>query len=210
MRPPRIRRRIVLLSLSSAVVMCPALLPATVEEQRARLPPPARCEDPVEGVWRAQRYYPAFQDWGVFTLRVRRVAPGDPRLVGQVETEYWNGGAGYTSPPPCGPGIRRFIVDQDARGSFENGTVDVVSFNVRLRRDVCPGSYDSYNADHFTGRLDPALQEFQAVNNDGGRDINEPTVFRRVGCLDPAAVPHPYVAPPPLQPPRGARGCARR
>lgn len=204
------RRRIVLASLSSAVLLCPALLPATVEEQRARLPPPARCEDPVEGIWRAQRYYPDFQDWGVFTLRIRRVAPGGAQLVGAVETEYWNGGQGYTSAPPCLPGIRHFYVDQDARGRFEHGVVDVQSFNVRLRSNVCPGSFGAYNADHFTGRLDPALQEFQAVNNDGGRDINEPTVFRRIGCFDPAPAPHPYVAPPNLQPPRSARGCSRR
>lgn len=209
MSPSRTRRRIIRASLCLAVLACPALLPATVEEQRARLPPPARCEDPVEGVWRAQRYYPEYRDWGVFTLWIRRISPTSSQLVGRVETDYWNGGPAYTSPPPCGPGIQRYIIDQDARGTFENGIVDVVSFNVRLRRETCANSFGAYNADHFTGRIDAARQEFQAVNNDGGRDIDEPTVFRRIGCFDPVEAPHPYVAPPPLQPPRRARGCAR-
>jgi hypothetical protein len=210
MLPQRIRRRIALSTLCTATVLCPALLPATVEEQRARLPPPTRCEDPIEGVWRAQRFFPDFEDWGVFTLRVRRTAPGAATLTGTVDTEYWNGPAGSTSAPPCAAGVRHFIVDQDARGRFENGVVDVVSFNVRLRREFCPGSFGAYNPDTFAGRVDPALQEFQAVSNDGGRVINEPTVFRRIGCLDAVVAPHPFVAPPPLTPPRSARGCARR
>jgi hypothetical protein len=46
------------------------------------------------------------------------------------------------------------------------------------------------------------------VNNDGGRAINDPTVFRRVRCYEPPAVPHPVVAPPAFRPPSRS-GCSR-
>jgi hypothetical protein len=39
-----------------------------------------------------------------------------------------------------------------------------------------------YRPDHFTGTIDPAIQEFQSVNNDGGRAVNDPMVFRRIAC----------------------------
>ena len=46
-------RRVVataLVGLLGALVLLPSVAPATVEEQRARLPPPATCQDPIEGV----------------------------------------------------------------------------------------------------------------------------------------------------------------
>ena len=41
----------------------------------------------------------------------------------------------------------------------------------------------------------------------GGRAVNEPTVFRRVRCLDPPTAPHVKVAPPPMRPPSPG-GCS--
>ncbi len=67
-----------------------------------------------------------------------------------------------------------------------------------------------YNLDHFSGTIDPTLQEFQSVNNDGGRSVNDPTVFRRVRCLEQPPVARLSVAPPPFAPPRRAAGCSRR
>jgi hypothetical protein len=43
-----------------------------------------------------------------------------------------------------------------------------------------------YHPDHFTGTIDPQREEFQSVNNDGGRAVNDPMVFRRIGCVDQA------------------------
>jgi hypothetical protein len=61
-----------------------------------------------------------------------------------------------------------------------------------------------YNLDHFSGTIDPEIQEFQSVNNDGGTAVDEPVVFRRIRCFEgPAAAP---VAPPPFQP-VASRGC---
>src|SRR5688572_24465640 len=39
-----------------ASVASPSPVAATIEEQRARLPPPAECPDDVEGTWMAIRY----------------------------------------------------------------------------------------------------------------------------------------------------------
>ncbi|MEZ4407613.1 MAG: hypothetical protein R3A52_14210 [Polyangiales bacterium] len=48
------------------------------------------------------------------------------------------------------------------------------------------------------------------MNNDGGRSINDPTVFRRIRCYEPEVQPHPVVRPPAFQPPsRNRWGCSR-
>ena len=146
----RARARIVRGALAATVLCLPAALTATVEEQRARLP------------------------------------------------------------PPCFPGLRHYRVAQEAFGSLDGMRVDVAGRNLRLEEQYCPRSYNSYNLDHFSGVIDAARQEFQARNNDGGRDIDEPTVFRRVRCFEPETVPHPVVAPPAFVPPaRRSQGCAR-
>jgi hypothetical protein len=51
--------------------------PATVAEQRARLPPAAECEDEIEGKWRAHTYSDWRGRWAEFTLEIHRVK-GDP------------------------------------------------------------------------------------------------------------------------------------
>lgn len=188
----------------------PSLAPATVEEQRQRLPPPATCGDPVEGVWMSHAYYPRYRDWYIFTMEVRRVSAGSPLLTGQILAHSWTGSANESAPPACAPGRDRWEVLMPARGRLlPDGTILFGGVSWRTTAIHCGGGPASYNADQFSGRIDPALQEFQSVDNDGGRSVNEPTVFRRVRCFEPPPVPHPVVAPPPFNPPTRRGGCAR-
>ncbi|HEY8427073.1 MAG TPA: hypothetical protein VIL20_01810, partial [Sandaracinaceae bacterium] len=68
----------------------PSRAPATIAEQRARLPPAAECDDEiVAGIWRSHAYNAQFGDWAVFTLTIRRV-PGHPdQLVGTITNHSW-------------------------------------------------------------------------------------------------------------------------
>jgi hypothetical protein len=188
--------------------------PATIAEQRARLPPPAECNDPVAGVWRSHRYDPRFSDWSQFTLEIHRV-PDDPtRLRGTIRNHSWSGGPEQQEPTaPCTFGMRRWVVSMDAVGTAsDDGRVQFQGVGQwRLDEQICLG-WGGYNLDHFSGVIDPAIQEFQSVNNDGGRSINEPTVFRRISCFNEnsSADPHPniQVEPPPLFPGQSGCGCS--
>jgi len=78
----------------------------------------------------------------------------------------------------------------------------------RVDANICGHSTaDTYNLDHFEGTIDPELQEFQSLNNDGGVHVNFPIVFRRIDCLsgNEAAM---TVEPPPFQPPANGLGCS--
>jgi hypothetical protein len=199
----------------AALVLFPQTLRATVEEQRARLPPPASCPDSVEGVWMSHKWDPRFDDWYVFTLRIRRTAPGAATLTGDIQAHYWNGTPQDQQPPPCTPGMHHQIVYMTAMGTAApNGRIEFWGTQWRPDQALCgpPPRPGQYNLDHFSGTIDPAILEFQSVNNDGGRSINDPTVFRRVRCLDqPALAPHLNVAPPPFAPPRRtSAGCMGR
>lgn len=207
---PRFSTRRAALVAGALCVLLPAMLSATVEEQRARLPPPATCQDPVEGIWRAHRHDEAYGDWAIFTLSLRRAAAGSVLLTGTIAMEFWSGSPQEQLPPPCRPGLRHYIVDQNAVGRLDpGGALRFDATNFHLRQDVCPGSFHGYNLDHFSGVIDAARQEFQSVNNDGGRANNEPNVFRRVGCFDAMPAPHVEVAPPPFQAPPTRHGCSR-
>jgi hypothetical protein len=50
-----------------------------------------------------------------------------------------------------------------------------------LQHRAC-GHPHGYNPDNFSGEIDPWRAEFQSVNNDGDRAVNEPHVFRRIRC----------------------------
>ncbi len=193
------------------VVLFPGMAPATVEEQRARLPPPAQCEDPVEGVWMSHKFDPVFQDWYIFTARIRRASAGSRDLTGDIEAHSWEGGAAAVEPPACRPGLNHWSVLMQAQGTLHGRHIEFWGIHWEPLHTWCgrtpqPGEY---NLDHFTGEIDPAIQEFQSVNNDGGRSVNDPTVFRRVRCFDPPNVPHVTVAPPPFVPPEHRGGCTR-
>jgi len=192
------------------VGLAPRVARATVAEQRARLPPPAECQDPVEGIWRAHQYAVARGEWYIFTLEVHRVKPGSPELTGTVKSEYWSGTAKDQEAPPCNRGGYRFhhIVHMPGKGKLRDADVAFGGTSYSWERDVCGTGHGGYNPDHFTGRIDPALQEFQSVNNDGGVAVNEPTLFRRIHCFDEASTPPPAVSvtPPRLFRPKSRGG----
>ena len=192
-----------------ALFLYPEPVEATVEEQRARLPPPAACNDPVEGIWRSHKFEPQYGEWYIFTLKIKRRAPGDSKLTGEIQSHYWLGGEKDTQPPPCAPGRREHKIHMPAEGTFEEGRVAFGGTSHRLEASIC-GTPAPYNADHFSGKIDPNTQEFQSVNNDGGRAVNSPNVFRRIGCLDLPSQEKPAldVKPPAFAPPKRG-GCGR-
>jgi hypothetical protein len=215
-RAPRAWRRIAW----SAAAFCFAaawLLPnrsrGTIEEQRARLPPAAECEDEiVAGVWRSHTYSPQYQDWTVFTLTIRRVPGAPSQLQGTITNHHWDGNPQDEETPPCSQQIgREWFVSMDARGWVDER--NQIYFGGigqwRLDQVTCRGGPGGYNLDNFTGVIDPAILEFQAVNNDGGRAVDEPAVFRRIRCPPAESAESPSVNPvPPAFYPELGRGCS--
>ena len=97
-----------------------------------------------------------------------------------------------------------------SKGSIDpQGTVVFGAQTYTIDKVVC-GQPGRYNPDNFSGKIDVERQEFQSVNNDGGRAVNDPTVFRRVRCID---APHRGTAkatPPAFAPAkRRAWSCGR-
>ncbi len=76
----------------------------------------------------------------------------------------------------------------------------------RNDRTFCGSPTTGYYPDRFSGTIDPAILEFQSVNNDGGPMVNYPTVFRRIRCSDTPQSPHVVSEPPPFYPNTGC-GC---
>jgi hypothetical protein len=155
-------------------------LPSSVEVQRAMLPPAADCDDPVAGTWRAKRYSGVWREWVTFTLVITR-ADGDD-LEGSILAHTWAGDPMDREPGPCLPGMHDYVVRMTGRGSYVGGRVRFGARSFRVARARCPMPGFDYNPDNFSGVLDLSLNEFQSVNNDGGRDVNTPYVFRRVSC----------------------------
>jgi hypothetical protein len=209
--------RLALAAFAVGTCLRPARAPATVQEQRARLPPPAECADPVAGKWKSHAYDDTYGEWSIFTLDIRRVDGSDEALVGAITNESWRGSAEQSQPGPC-RGLDHLRIGMDARGTITGGQIAFTAYGQwRLEATLCGEFSGLYNLDSFTGRIDPDLLEFQSVNNDGGRAVNHPTVFRRIACADGDAPvdtrigePTANVAPPPLYPPEDepAVGCA--
>jgi hypothetical protein len=202
-----------LAGLGAALALHPRRAPATVEEQRARLPPPADCEDPVAGVWRSHAFNQMWSEWNIFTLTVRRTEPGASTLTGTITNEAWYGPPTETQRGPC-EGRLAYLVSMDAVGMVVDGRISFGGTGQwRLDESYCGESDFGYNLDQFSGQIDPERFEFQSVNNDGGRYIDVPTVFRRVECLggEKPEEPRVAVAPPPFYVPAegeaGGCGC---
>jgi len=216
-RRSRMWKRLGILALTvSFLVFIPSPAPATIAEQRARLPPPAECgDDHVTGIWRSHQWDPIYRDWTIFTLRITRDPTqsehGPERLVGLITNHSWDATAQDEEPPPCQPGRSEWIVSMDAQGTVSPGG-DIAFGGVgrwRLDRVICFTGPGGYNLDNFTGRIDPALNEFQSVNNDGGRAVDHPTVFRRIRCLSNASqAPRVTRQPPEFYPPQPRVGCS--
>lgn len=210
-RPVRDRLRhlpAVLLFLVGSVLAPRVASPSTVAEQRARLPPPAKCTDKIAGLWKSHDYRPDRQMWTEFTIEVRRVEGSDTALVGTITNHTWDGTEADVQPGPCDAMTLRTVISMDAQGSVEGDTLFFGGVGKwRLDRQICGSFNYGYNLDNFTGVVDHTIEEFQSVNNDGGMSINEPTVFRRVRCFDQPTQPSKAVPRPSFQPPaRG--GCA--
>lgn len=213
MRPRRRARSLYTLLAAGlvALVVYPSPVEATVEEQRARLPPPAACPDDVEGVWVALRYEPHYNppEWYHVTLDIHRTKDSKVKIEGTMLVHYWLGGPKDVQPPPCRPGGYDRTVLQPSTGTVINGRVQFDAQSWRQVAEPCGGSEDRrYNLDHYSGTIDPKIQEFQSVNNDGGRAVNEPAVFRRVKCFEAERRVVTDVTPPPFTPPRRA-SCGR-
>jgi hypothetical protein len=179
--------------------------PATVAEQRARLPPPAECESPIAGKWKALVYSFPTEAWYEHDLEIHQ-DPKDPTvLTGMHYVDAWTGVPDKPEPTTCTQRQKGKMV---AHGTFLDGKVAFYSGDYELVQVVC-GDLTGYNPDNFTGRLEPERQEFQAVNNDGGMSVNEPAVFRRVACFDGSGpkARDPKVAPPAFFPKRRTGGC---
>ncbi len=206
------RRRILVLVfvLGVAVSLMPRGSSATVEEQRARLPPPAECPDRVEGTWKALVWMAYQHYWYEYTVVIKRSAPPkDGGIAGPLEGEmishYWSGDAKQDKPPACSPGVRELTVKMPGKGSVDDKmNVDFGANSYTVDNIAC-GSRGGYLPDHFTGKIDPAIQEFQSVNNDGGSAVNEPAVFRRIRCLNAPEGPSrkdTQAKPPSFGPPK--------
>lgn len=211
----RLRARLVLVSLVSLVLIAtlnPRQSNATVEEQRARLPPPAECVDPIEGVWLSHQYEPRLHQWYIMTLTIHRAAPESEKLTGDIVAHFWDGLQKDEQPPPCTQGRLHAKVKMPATGEYKNGMLNFDGGPWKPEPHPCdpPARRIFYNPDNFKGKLDIQLQEFQSVHNDGGVSINVPTVFRRIKCFDQPAPPRVEVTPPPLEPPKRIKtGCSR-
>lgn len=179
----------------------------TVAEQRARLPPPATCADPVEGVWRSHQFHETWEEWGIFTLEVRRVPGSETALTGRIVNRSWYADATVSEPGNC-QGQLDYLVTMQADGEYRDDTVRFGGTSWELNAVYCGSSFGfAYNLDRFSGVIDSELQEFQSVNNDGGRYIDVPTVFRRVECFETPPAPSITVQPPPFVPNLDRPGC---
>jgi hypothetical protein len=201
-----------MVALASAVVVAlwlPASrAPATIAEQRARLPPPADCgDDPIAGVWKSHAFYPGHGQWYIFTLSIHRVPDSAGALVGNVHAHYWSGGPDDQEPPPCRGGGYHQTVIMPGNGTAREMQIEFGGTSWEREHTYCGPPVGSYYPDRFSGVIDPAIEEFQSVNNDGGPMVNYPTVFRRVRCLEDPESPPPVVVTPPDFYPEGGCGC---
>lgn len=209
------RRRLVALVLAGfacCAVLAPGAAPADIEEQRGRLPAPASCDDPVEGMWMSHAYYPHVGAWYVFVLDVRRTAPGARTLVGETRVEYWHAGPDHPQvPTTCTPGLVHRRISATADGTIDGPRFVWRGHTLGPEVVVCGSPLNSYELVTFTGDIDFTRGEFQNVLSAGPTWTDIRTVFRRIQCRDgtssPSGTAPPGVSPPPsLPPPPLARG----
>ena len=211
----RARRGVLVLASAAmvAIVLSPRHAEGTVEEQRARLPPAADCEDLVEGTWRGLEFLPLRGLWLENTIDLRRVTPGGGELTGEIHVRYWRGGEGDARPPRCvAGGVDIQVKEPNALGAIQGVALTFGATTYVLEETYC-GTSSSYNPDHYSGTVEASRDEFQSVNNDGRAAVDEPVVFRRIRCVDGGLesreAPAPHVAPPAYEPPKRGVSCGR-
>lgn len=152
-----------------------------------------------------------YQEWVRFTLTIRRVEGSETELEGEMVNESWYGPKTESIRGPCA-GRLQYIVAMEAKGTYVGDEVEFHGTSWRMEEALCAvGPGFRYNLDRFSGVIDHEIEEFQSLNNDGGRYINVPTVFRRVSCGDqPDPTPQVMVAPPPFYPEAEDKGCGFR
>lgn len=204
------------LAIGLLLTLGPALAPATIEEQRSRLPPPAfECDDdPIAGVWQAHVHYAHVGQWYLFELNIERDPVGEGSLRGSIRAEFWDGAADRAQPPLCDePGYRGGVFEQ-AQGRADDRALSFGGIDWR-DLEICGPHRGGYLLDHFSGTVDVERMEFQSVlNADAPQWRDVPTVFRRVRCHRPERassdpVPKIIIEPPPYQPPE-REGCGLR
>jgi hypothetical protein len=179
--------------------------PATVEEQRARLPAPAECPSPVSGQWKAIVFKPRFSEWYTYTLEVHEDPADASHLLGMIYIDAFF--SSPDSPEPAVPCVFRFQGKMVGAGTFASGEITFgATSDFELTSNECGDYTGVYNPDHFQGQLEPARQEFQSIHNDHGLAVNEPTVFRRFACIDDSRKAPRELAPPPFFP-KHRSGC---
>jgi len=195
--------------VACVIVLAPDVAPGTVAEQRARLPPPAHCNDPVEGIWKSHEFHHGYREWAMFTLEIHRDPLEPTRLTGSMINRSWYGVADEPEPGNC-MGELDYMVSMNARGTYdeESGFIRFGGTDWRLDAVFCGSAAGfGYNLDVFSGTIDPEIMEFQSLANDGGRYVNVPMVFRRIGCFEDTPPARVHIEPPPLFP--ESSGCAR-
>ncbi len=152
--------------------------------RRALMPDMGMCEDPVAGTWRAQRYDAGSRRWVRFTLVVRH--DGSGALTGTITHRGFTGSPGNSTPGPCTAFGHDMTYRMNARGRFtpegHRGSMTFEARNARLLRADCPDSGSVYFPDRFRGTVDPMRDRYDAVNNDGRVEFDQPYTFRRVAC----------------------------
>lgn len=169
-----------------AMTLRPAASPATVSEQRARLPPAAECDDPIAGTWRGLSYYPNHGQWYEFTLEVSRTAADQNVLAGSIVAHFWDGPPDRSEPLPCADGRLQVAIRQDARGTYEDGKVYFGGIRWEVDKVMCGQYSNRYITDQFKGVIDRERHEFQSINDWSERPDDEATVFRRIRCAEGA------------------------
>jgi hypothetical protein len=212
-RPRPRRPSLLALVIGVGLMVRPALAPATIEQQRERLPPPAFdcADDPIAGVWQAHVFYAHVNQWYLFRLDIARDGddPSGEGLRGTIEVEFWDDDGTRSQPPACNePGNRAGVFEH----AIGHARALELSFSATDWRDtqVCGPAYLNYLLDNFSGTVDPERMEFQSLlNADAPEWRDVPTVFRRVRCPAPAEPSEPKitVVPPPFQPPASNEGC---
>ncbi|RLB56463.1 MAG: hypothetical protein DRJ42_03240 [Deltaproteobacteria bacterium] len=137
------------------------------------------CPDPIDGTWYATKYRESEGRWVSFMLHVERVADGEA-LTGHVVQHSWTGGPGDRSPPRCTPGMTEYRVRMGGQGVLRGDQVRFDALGPASRTVLCMGDDLGYNLDHFAGTV--RGNRMLAVNNDGGRDVDQAYTFRRTSC----------------------------
>jgi hypothetical protein len=193
-----------------ALALAPSAFAGSVEEQRQRLPPPADCEDPVEGTWLGIEWLPYRGQWYENTLNIRRASKDSTDLVGDMYVHYWYGTAADSHPPPCRPGgMEESVKQPGATGKLEGNNVSFGATTYTHDKTGCGTWSGRYWPDHFSGTIDTTIEEFQSVNNDGHAAVNDPVVFRRIKCFDGLPPANGSGTPPPYAPPKHGFTCGR-